>query len=158
VAEKVKDDLSKSEKDKTRSVMDENRSNESLIKSAMQYSEWRNRAHIVLANVRELSAAKNVLAGMILHSIGGWEAVKNANRFSGAEILVMDRLIGRSMRRASVAGEARVYTTVIAAGGTARYADEKTYLEACRKVLGRALTESERNLLIEKGKLFSMGT
>lgn len=157
VTEKLKDQLSKSEGDKTKSILDENQSNESLIKSALQYSDWRHRAQLVLANVRDVSVARSVLASMILHSIGGWEAVRKANRFTGPEILVADRLIGRFQKRASMAGEARVYRTVIAVGGTAPYPNVNRFLEACCKVMGRVPTDSERALLVEKSKLFSMG-
>jgi len=157
VTEKLKDQLSKSEADKTKSILDENQSNESLIKSALQYSEWRDRARLVLANVRDVLVARSILAGMIFHSIGGWEAVRKANRFTGPEILVVDRLISRFQKRASMAGEARVYRTVIAVGGMAPYPNVNRFLEACRKVMGRVPTDSERALLVEKSKLFSMG-
>lgn len=158
VKERVKKELSENESNKTRSLLDENSSNESLIKSALQYSEWRQRAAVVASNVRDVNHAKSVLAGLILHSIGGWEAVQNARRFTGAEILVMDRLMGRFMKRASKAGEARIYRTVIAVGGTGRYSNVNEYLVACSKVMGRTMiTESEKASLIEKGKLFSLG-
>lgn len=157
VTQKVRDDLSKSEADKTRSVLDENKSNESLIKSALQSAEWRERAQLVVTNIPNVGKARNVLAAMILFSQGSWDLVRKANRFSGSEILVVDRLMGRIQKRASMAGEARVYRTVIAVGGTAPYPDVNGYLTACSKVMGRVPTESERALLVAKGKLFSMG-
>jgi hypothetical protein len=157
VKEKVKKDLSDSEADKTKSLLDENSSNESLIKSAWKYGEWRDKAKTVLARVSNPQAARAVLAGMILHSMGGWEAVQNANRFTGAEILVMDRLMSQTKKKASVAGEARVYRTVIAVGGTGKYPNVNEYLAACRKIMARTPTESEKAMLLEKGKLFSLG-
>lgn len=157
VKDRVKKELSESEAGKTRSLLNENLSNESLIKSALQYSEWRSRAAVVASNVREVGHAKSVLAGLILHSIGGWEAVQNARRFTGVELLVMDRLISRFMKRASKAGEARVYRTVISVGGTGRYPNVNDYLTMCGKVMGRMPTVSEKASLIEKGKLFSFG-
>jgi hypothetical protein len=157
VKDRVKKELSESEAGKTRSLLNENQSNESLIKSALQYSEWRARAAVVASNVSEVKHAKSVLAGLILHSIGGWEAVQNARRFTGAEVLVMDRLINRFMKKASKAGEARVYRTVIAVGGTGRYSNVNEYLTACSKVMGRTPTVSEKASLVEKGKLFSFG-
>jgi hypothetical protein len=157
VKDKVKKDLSDSEAAKTRSMLDENKTNESLIKSALQYSDWRHRAAAVVSSIQDVESAKTVLAGLILHSIGGWEAVKNARRFTGAQILVMDRLMGRFMKKASMAGEARVYRTVIAVGGTGRYSNVNEYLVACSKVMSRTPTESEKTSLLLKGSLFSLG-
>jgi len=157
VKEKVKKDLSDSESEKTRSLLDENSSNESLIKSALKYGEWRDRAKTVLSNIRSPQVARSILAGLILHSMGGWEAVRNANRFTGSEILVMDRLMSQTKKKASMAGEARIYRTVIAVGGTAKYQNVNEYFAACRKMMARTPTESEKAMLLEKGKLFSMG-
>jgi len=157
VTEKVKDQISQSEAEKTKSVLDENKSNESLIKSALQFVEWRERAQTVVASVSDAEKARSILAAMILYSKGGWELVRKANRFTGSEILVADRLMGRIQKRASMAGEARVYRTVVAVGGTGRYPDVNRYLDACSKFMGRGLTDSERALLVEKGKLFSTG-
>jgi hypothetical protein len=156
VTNKVKKDISDSNKGEE-STLDENRSNESLIRSALRYAKWRERSKMVLANVKDPSKARNVLAGLILHDMGGWEAVGKANRFSGREILVMDRLIERTEKKSSMAGDARIYRTVIALGGTASYPDVDSYLTACREVLGRTLTNSEMVQLVTKGKLFSLG-
>jgi hypothetical protein len=156
VTNKVKKDISDSDKGEE-STLDENRSNESLIKSALRYAKWRERSKMVLANVKDPSKARSVLAGLILHDMGGWEAVGKANRFSGREILVMNRLIERTEKKSSMAGDARIYRTVIALGGTASYPDVDSYLAACREVLGRTLTNSEMVQLVTKGKLFSLG-
>ena len=156
VTNKVKKDISDSNKGEE-STLDENRSNESLIRSALRYAKWRERSKMVLANVKDPAKARNVLAGMILHDMGGWEAVGKANRFSGREILVMNRLIERTEKKSSMAGDARIYRTVIALGGTASYPDVDSYLTACREVLGRTLTNSEMVQLVTKGKLFSLG-
>ena len=157
VTEKVKNQITQSEADKTRAVLDENKSNESIIKSALQFAEWRDRAQVVVANVHDVGMARNVLAAMVLFSKGGWDLVRRASRFTGRELLIVDRLMGRIQRRASMAGEARVYRTVVAVGGTGRYPDVDRYLDACSKFMGRGLMDSERALLIEKGKLFSTG-
>ena len=156
VTRKVKNDISQA--DKNDSVLDENRSNESLIRSALRYSKWRERSRMVEANVKDPLVAKNVLAGLILQEIGGWEAVAKAKRFTGREVLVMNRLLERNTKKSSMAGEVRVYRTVIAVGGTAPYSDVNSYLTACREVMGRTLTNSEMVQLVEKGKLFCLGT
>jgi hypothetical protein len=156
VTNKVKKDISESNKGEE-STLDENRSNESLIKSALRYAKWRERSKMVLANIKDPSSARSILAGLILHDHGGWEAVGRANRFSGREILVMNRLLERTERKSSMAGDARIYRTVIAMGGTASYPDVDSYLTACREVIGRTLTNSEKVQLVIKGKLFSLG-
>jgi hypothetical protein len=156
VTNQVKKDISDSNKGEE-STLDENRSNESLIRSALRYAKWRERSKMVLANVKDPSKARSVLAGLILHDMGGWEAVGKANRFSGREILVMNRLLERTEKKSSMAGDARLYRTVIALGGTASYPDVDSYLAACREVLGRTLTNSEKVQLVTKGKLFSLG-
>jgi hypothetical protein len=156
VTNKVKKDISEANKG-DEGTLDENRSNESLIRSALRYSKWRERSKMVLANVRDPSSARSILAGLILHDHGGWEAVGRAQRFSGREILAMDRLLERTERKSSMAGEARIYRTVIALGGTASYPDVDSYLAACREVLGRTLNNSEKVQLVTKGKLFSLG-
>jgi len=157
VVERVRQELAKGEQGEIKKIIDENSSNESLIKSSLRYPKWRERAKVVMASVKTPSTARAVLAGLILHDHGGWEAVRRANRFSGREILVVSRLVDRLTKRSSMAGDARVYRTVIAVGGTGRYADVNSYLAACRKVVGRDLMESEKALLVEKGRLYSLG-
>jgi len=157
VVTRVRDDISKDEAGNVKDILDENRSNESLIKSALRYAKWRERAKVIMASVKTPSTSRSVLAGLILHDLGGWEAVRRANRFSGREILVMSRLIDRLTKRSSMAGDARIYRTVIAVGGTGQYSDVNLYLSACRKVVGRELMESEKAQLVEKGRLYSLG-
>jgi hypothetical protein len=157
VTKKVKKDLSDSNKDKDESTLDPNRSNESLIKSALKYSKWVDRAKMVAANVKDEKSAKSVLAGLILHDVGGWQAVAQAKRFSGREILVMCRLLERATKKSSLAGDTRIYKTVIAVGGTRSYPNVDDYLTACSEVMGRTPIVSERAQLIEKGELFSLG-
>ena len=157
VSQKVHDDLSKAEKLKTEGILDENRSNESIIKSAMKYPKWVQRAKVVIANVKNLNQAQRILAGLILQDFGGWEAVKSANRFSGREILVIDKLLSRTTKKSSLAGDNRVYQTVIAVGGTVSPTNVNSYLLACQRVMGRTLTEPEKVHVLEKGRLFSLG-
>ncbi len=155
VTKKIKRNLADSSKDN--STIDPNRSNESLIKSALKYSKWVDQAKMVAANVKDQKAAKSVLAGLILHDVGGWQAVAQAKRFSGREILVMCRLLERNTKKSSSAGDTRIYKTVIAVGGTRSYSNVDDYLTACSVVMGRTPIVSERAQLIEKGELFSLG-
>jgi hypothetical protein len=156
VVEKAHRDLSQGEQEKNRGILDENSSNQSLIKSALHNPKWRERAKIVFATVREPVKAQTILAGLILHDFGGWKAVAT-RRFTGREILVIDRFLTRMLKKSSMAGDGRVYRTVIAVGGTAPYKDVVAYFTACREVMGRTPTRSERIQLLEKGKLFALG-
>lgn len=157
VVDRVREDLTRDEASKVRNVIDENSSNESIIKSAMRFAKWQTRANEVLSAVKDPKVAQPILAGLILHDFGGWDAVARAKRFSGREILVMARLNERLTKKASMAGDARIYRTVMTVGGTKRYANEEAYLSACRQVVGRDLMPGERAQLVEKGNLFSLG-
>ncbi len=134
----------------------ENR-NDSLIKSALKHPEWRRIGQAVMGMTRNAAATKVILAGLLLHKTGGWQAVRRGN-FSGREVLAISRVVDKLTKRSSMAGETRVYQTVIAVGGTAPYADVETYLAACRQVLGRSVTGSESGALLEKGRLYSLGS
>lgn len=157
VSDRVKEDIAKGESGKIREVLDENQSNESLIKSACRFPKWQERARAVLGAVQKPSAARAILAGLILYERGGWEAVRRAKRFTGKEVLVISRMVDNFSKKASRAGDGRLYTTVIAVGGIKAHSNLNAYLTACRQVLGRALRDTEKAQLIEKGKLFSIG-
>lgn len=158
VQDQIKDELEKGEQDKVRNVLDENESNESLIKSALRSPEWRERAKQVLKLVNgNIRVAKTLLAGLVLFENGGWSAVGRTRRFTGAEVLAISRVVDRLTKKASMAGEGRLYRTVLAVGGTAPYPNVDSYLEACRRVVGRDLTETEKIQLLFKGQLYSLG-
>lgn len=156
VERRVRDDLNKEEASSVRKVLDENSSNESIIKSALRYPKWQRRAKAILASI-PASKAKVILAGWILYDRGGWEAVVEANRFKGRDFLAVAHIVDRSTRKSNLSGGGRIYSTVIAVGGIRKYSDVNTYLAACRQVLGRTLLETEKVQLIEKGNLFSLG-
>lgn len=154
----IKKELDKSDNDETRQVLDENAQNESLIKSASAKPEWKERARRLVKMAKgNLPLAKKLLSGMILFEGGGWKAVQKARRFTGAEILAISHTMDRLTKKASMAGDSRIYSTVIAVGGTSPYSNEQSYLDACRKVVGRDLTESEKIQLVFKGQLFGLG-
>lgn len=136
-------------------VVDENKQNESLIRSAMQVPEWRRIAKFVISFVGKARARK-VLLGLIHHKNGGWKRVRNAG-YTGTEILALSRVLDVLTKKSSMAGETRVYRTVLSVGGTGPYEDEETYLAACRQVLGRMVTGSEVAKLLEKGRLYALG-
>jgi hypothetical protein len=150
--EQVRKEIDKGE---SKDVVDNNKQNETLIRSAMQAPEWRKIAKVVVSFVGGANA-RRVLLGLILHKKGGWRRVKNAG-LTGREILAVSRLVDRMTKQSSMAGETRVYRTVLSVGGTAPYENEETYLAACRQVLGRVMTGSEASKLLEKGRLYALG-
>ena len=131
--------------------------NDTLIKSALKDPTWRQLSRTVLGMTGDAASARTVLAGLILHKKGGWKLVATGG-FSGRQVLAISRVLDKMTKRSSMAGEGRVYQTVIAVGGFAPYADVETYLAACRQVLGRNLTGSESGALLEKGRLYSLGS
>ena len=137
--------------------LDENL-NDTLVKQALHHASWRKIAHVLLNRLKSPTHTKKMLLGMVLYKQGGWKNVQASKSFKGAEILALVRLFETSTRKASRAGNGRTYKTVLAVGGVTQYADEVTYLAACRRVLGRDITDSEKIDLLEKGYLYSLGS
>jgi hypothetical protein len=135
--------------------VDNNKQNETLIRSALLSPKWRKIAKVVVSFVGK-AHARQVLLGLIHHKNGGWSRVKKAG-LTGREILAVSRVVDKMTKQSSMAGETRVYRTVLSVGGTAPYEDEETYLAACRQVLGRVMTGSEASQLLEKGRLYALG-
>jgi len=164
LVEKVTDKVRKDLDGGNEKTLDENRSNQSLINSALKNPDtlvaaiWRKRAGEVLKMAGKPSIARTLLAGLILYYNGGWEALRDSKRFTGREVLAVSHLVDRMTKRSSLAGEARIYSTVAAVGGAGQYKNVHDYLMACRKVVGRELTGSEKSELVLKGKLFSFGS
>ena len=155
VIKKVRDEIGQIEVDAVRSS-DPNKQNESLIKSAMQRPEWRKVAKLVFSFIGK-AQARRVLYGLILYKHGGWSSIKKAG-FTGKEILAVSRTLDLMTKQSSIAGETRVYRTVLDVGGIAPYGDVETYLAACRQVIGRMVTGNEAARLLEKGRLYALGS
>ena len=142
---------------------DENASNESLIKSALENPTWARIATLVLNNTpgptpaARQRAARKMFLGMVLYRHGGWKSVQNSRKFSGREVLGLSRLIDLATKRRTMAGEARIYRAVLEVGGLGKDRDVNDYLSACRGVVGRSLTDAERQTFIVKGRLFALG-
>ncbi len=131
--------------------------NDTLIKSALKNPVWKEMAKAVVATVGEGTSARKILLGMIYLKAGGWEAVKAARILTSKEILALSRVVDLAGKRTIMAGEGRIYRTVVAVGGTSRYRNEEHYMAACRRVLGRNPTQDEKRALLVKGQLFSFG-
>jgi len=152
--ENIRKEIGQKEVDSIRAI-DPNQQNETLIRSAMKHPEWQRIAKLVVSFIGKADARK-VFHGLILHKRGGWPLVKKAG-FTGRNILAVSRMLDLMNKKALMAGETRVYRTVLDVGGTGPYEDVESYLAACRQVLGRKLTGSETASLLEKGRLFSLG-
>ncbi len=155
VARSVRDDIGKGEGQKVRKILDENSENESLIKSAWVDVAWRARAASLCPG--DEPRGKKMVAGLVLYKAGGWGRVGRSRMFSGQDILALSRIVDRLAKKSSIAGEARLSRVVVEVGGFSRHSSEGAYLAACRKVMGRDLTEPEKIQLIFKGQLFSLG-
>jgi hypothetical protein len=57
-----------------------------------------------------------------------------------------------------MAGENRIYRTVLAVGGMTPYPDVNSYLAVCRRIINRDLTGAEKEALVLKGKLYDLGS
>jgi len=153
--DKVRSDMA--EKEVPRADLDENL-NETMVKEAYNNPQWRAIAKVVQAKVGDPAKARRMLMGLLLYRSGGWKAVQSANKFKGTDILALSRLLDLFGQTTKVAGEGRLYRTVIAVGGYAPYGDVDSYLAACRRVVGRTLTGSEADALIVKGRLYDLGS
>lgn len=156
VAEGVRDQIDGEEAEKVRRPVDENE-NENLIRSAMGTPEWQERAASLARTVKNPKHLQNILAGLILYQAGGWTRVATAQLLTGPEVLAVSRIVDSRSRKATMSGEARIYRTVLAVGGYSGDTREDAYLQACRRVIGRNLTETEKIQLVFKGRLFSIG-
>lgn len=151
--EKVRGEITKDDA----GPINENR-NDSLIKSAMRHPTWARIGRAVIAAVGgDPRAAKKLILGMILYRSGGWKAVQASKAFEGREILALSRLLDTAQNRVRIAGESRIYKTILAVGGLPPRADAALYLRRCREVMGREITDSERSALITKGRLYALG-
>ncbi len=155
VIKKLRDTINK---DEARATMDENRSNESLIKSALAIPAWRGIARAILASVGDPNQTKRLLLGLILYKKGGWKAIQASRALSGRDVLAVSRLIDIASKRPRLAGERRIYRVILAVGDMNTYPDTQSYLAACRQKMGREPTDSEKATLIDKGRLFALGS
>jgi hypothetical protein len=152
--EKVREQIGKGESP----TLDENL-NETLIKEAFtKDSSWRFMARRVGSRIPNLQLARKVLYGLLLHKHGGWKAVRSSGRLNGREILAVSRFLDEFTGTPKIAGESRLYRTVVSVGGFSVYEDVNSYLAACRRMIGRDLKGSERDALIAKGRLYDLGT
>jgi hypothetical protein len=135
----------------------ENRNN-TLLKEALRYPSWRLLAHRVhVATGRDHGRTLNVLLGLIHYKSGGWQAVRSAGCLTGPEVLAVARFL-ESSKRITQAGESRLYRAVLAAGSVTSYPDDTAFVTACRTLIGRNLTPSEQETLLDKGRLYALGT
>ncbi len=153
--EKIREEMSKEVP--PRADLDEDR-NETLVKEAvLRSSHWRKLAKVVLSKTKNPAFAKRVVLGLLLYRQGGWKAVQAAS-FSGTDILALSRFLDLFNGTPKIAGEARIYRTVVAVGGLSAYGNEESYLSACRRAMGRKITGTEKDALMTKGRLYDLGS
>lgn len=128
-----------------------------MVRDAIIVSpSWRRVASTVADSVKNSEKTKRVLWGLMLFKTGGWQSLKGS--FTGEEILAVSQFVDRFSGIPKIAGEDRIHRVVAQVGGIVAYSDVESYLSACRRVLGRAVTTNERDALIAKGRLFDLGT
>jgi hypothetical protein len=131
--------------------LDENQNN-TIIKEASD----RGPAYSAALNLaRTVDSAEQLISSLTLYRLGGWPSVIASKRLSGRRILAVSRLLDLLEGRPGFAGISKVYATVLSLGKMSSYKTTAEYLNACESSYGRALTASERNLLLEKGRIFS---
>ena len=153
VVERVRGEIGKDDADRAQHDMRENQ-NDTLIKSAMRDPAWRRMASLVLKTVQSPKKARHILAGLVIYKQGGWQSVRCSSVFNGADMLVISRFLDIFSQRQILAGERRLYRTVVKVGGLNNYASVEHYLAACRQCLGRKITAEEAKVLIQKGQLY----
>jgi hypothetical protein len=156
--EKLRGEINKGEGEKVRDLLEPNPTNDSLIKSALKHAAWKEIARTVVAMTGGGETARKVFLGLVLHKAGGWKAVQTSGALTGREVLAVSRVLDLATRRASQAGEGRIYRTVMAVGGIGSFRNADSYLTACRQAMGRNLTDSEKAALLAKGRLFALGS
>lgn len=129
--------------------------NNTLIKEASRDPVWQRVASEVLRDVRDRHLSKRILGALIMYKSGGWNGLRG--KFTKAELLAVSRFVDRFNGASRHAGDDRVYRTVMAVGGLSAYENEQGYLAACRRVIGRELTGSEKGTLITKGRIYDLG-
>lgn len=152
--EKVRGEMTQKELT-PRADLSENENN-NLIHQASRSPHWRSIARVVLGKVHDIRLAGRIVTGLMLFKSGGWNAIRGANSYSAREVLGISRFLDE-FQGSRIAGETRVYRTVLAVGGVSPYGDVESYLAACRRFFGRELTTSERDALITKGRIFDLG-
>ena len=111
----------------------------------------------MVAKVKDPSRSRRILLGLLLFKNGGWHAIREANCFSGREVLGISKFLDE-FEGVKIAGEAREYRTVLAVGGASPYGDVEGFLAACRRVFRRELTSYERDAIITKVRLYDLGS
>jgi hypothetical protein len=131
--------------------------NETLVKEATSSPQWCAISKAVVTKLGSGPLTRRILFGFLLYRRGGWKCVQAAKKLKGVDFLAMSRFIDSFQGVPKIAGESRLYRAVVAVGGYAPYEDEKSYLAACRRVLGRELMRSEQDTLLAKGRLYDLG-
>jgi len=152
----VREEMNSEDADRVHDVRENQ--NDTLIKSAIKKSkQWKGIADYVLSASPTAQASRKILAGLILYKSGGWNAVAKTGNFTGRDILAISRTVDAMTKRASLAGEGRLYKAIVAVGGLT-HGNQKEYLARCSQVIGRELKAEEVQILVFKGRLYALGS
>ena len=152
VIKRIREDIGK---DEVSQLRDPNL-NDTLIKSAMQHPVWRKLAHVAKQVTGDSGSARKLLLGLVLYRSGNLKRASELG-LSGKDILALTRFVHILSKKPLMAGDARLYRTVVAAGKLSKYKTSDAYLRKCQKVIGRDLTETEQRKLVSLARLYDMG-
>lgn len=156
VIKKIREEIGKGEADSANAI--DLNGNDNLIRAALEHPEWRGVAKKVASAIPDRPLMKKVLAGLILHKNDGYAGLIKSGNYSGKELLIIARMVDMLSKRSIVAGDTRLYRTVLKVGGMRPYSNIESYLSACRQVVGRDLNSDEVSILIDRGRLFALGS
>lgn len=156
VIKKIREEIGKGEADSANAI--DLNGNDNLIHAALEHPEWRGVAKKVASAIPDRPLMKKVLAGLILHKNDGYAGLIKSGNYSGKELLIIARMVDMLSKRSIVAGDTRLYRTVLKVGGMRPYSNIESYLSACRQVVGRDLNSDEVSILIDRGRLFALGS
>ena len=106
------------------------------------------------SNAAELRRQALAMARKIRHRGPDWSGIFSDDH----AILVHERLSIVDVEHGAQPLIDTLQGTVLAVNGLGSYTDIGSYLAACRKVVGRDLSSDEVSALIDKGRLFALGS
>lgn len=92
----------------------------------------------------------------VLRKTGSWSATAKQRSLDGERLLMAAHFLdcfGVSDSSLTIEG----YHAIMALGGTTRFASAQAYLVACGQQMGRQITQTEAEMLIRRGQIYSLG-
>lgn len=155
VRTKVLDEINNRIDPKPAHIPDPAAGENTLVKQASRSPYWRRVARQIGSTVKNPAQARKTFQGVLLQRHHGWNALRTAN-YTKNEVLAVSRYVDL-VNQGSRAGDLDLYRTLIAVGGLNAYPDSAGFLAACRRVLGRNLSQGDIDTLVSKGRLYDLG-